>query len=78
MGCARGGVPLLSVSLTGKESNMRVTTYTCVETVDLVNYALCRDNSSELEIELAQRLSLALDMLEEDEPYTRRSCQGCD
>lgn len=58
---------------------MRVTSYTCVETIDLINYALVRDNSSDLEIELAQRLEIAVNMLEEeDEPYTRGTCQRSD
>ena len=58
---------------------MRVTTYSCVETIDLIDYALCRDNSTQLEIELAQRLEIAVNMLdEEDEPYTRGTCQRSD
>lgn len=44
---------------------MLCTPYTAVPAQDLVEYALNRDVRSDLEIELAQRLQIALDMLEE-------------
>ena len=44
---------------------MRETPYSLMPTNDLLELALCRDSFTQLEIELAQRLALALDMLEE-------------
>lgn len=48
------------------------TPYAAVPVSDLVDYALNRDNRSELEIELAQRLAMALTMLEEAEQFHPR------
>lgn len=45
------------------------TEYAYMSSNELTNYALSRDNSSNLEIELAQRLLLAMDMLEEKEEH---------
>lgn len=41
------------------------TPYSLMPTRDLVELAICRDSRTHLEVELAQRLDLALDMLEE-------------
>ena len=46
---------------------MLYTEYTCMSTTELTNYALTRDNSSKLEVELAQRLQLAQDIIENEE-----------
>jgi hypothetical protein len=48
------------------------TPYAALPVADLVDYALNRDNRSELEIELAQRLVMALDMLAEAEQFQPR------
>lgn len=51
---------------------MYQTEYSYLTTEELVHYALSRDNRSSLELELAQRLDIAMDMLmDEDE-------DGCD
>lgn len=44
---------------------MRRTVYSVLGSVDLVEFALTRDNATQMEIELAQRLDIALAMLEE-------------
>jgi hypothetical protein len=44
---------------------MKNTIYAPMSTKELVELALCRDNSTELETELAQRLEVALDMIDE-------------
>lgn len=46
---------------------MLETPYSLMSSRELVELALCRDNRNELEIELAQRLDLALDVLEESD-----------
>ena len=46
---------------------MYQTEYSYLTSDELVNYALSRDNRSSLELELAQRLDIALDMLCDDE-----------
>ena len=46
---------------------MKRTCYSCLPTDDLLIYALTRDNRTDMEIELAQRLALAVDMLKEQE-----------
>ncbi len=46
---------------------MYLTAYSALDTRDLVAYALMRDSRTELEVELAQRLDLALDMIEEED-----------
>jgi len=43
------------------------TTYSLLQTRELVEFAMARDARTELEVELAQRLDLALDMIEEDD-----------
>lgn len=43
------------------------TTYSLMPNRELVQFALCRDSRTELELELAQRFLLALDMIEEDD-----------
>lgn len=43
------------------------TTYSFIHTRELVQFALARDLRSEMEVELAQRLELALNMIEEDD-----------
>lgn len=42
---------------------MYQTEYSYLTTNELLNYALNRDNLSSLELELAQRLDIAMDML---------------
>lgn len=46
---------------------MNRTTYSLMTSRELIEFALCRDTGNELEIELAQRFELALDMIEEDD-----------
>lgn len=46
---------------------MSETPYSLMPSRELVELAICRDNRSDLEVELAQRLDLALDVLEESE-----------
>lgn len=47
---------------------MYQTEYSYLTTDELVHYALSRDNRNSLELELAQRLDIAMDMLmDEDE-----------
>lgn len=46
---------------------MLCTAYSALPVEDLVDYALQRDIRTDLEIELAQRLRVALDMLTEHE-----------
>lgn len=41
------------------------TEYAVMETKDLIDYALLRDNRRSMEIELAQRLSIAVDRIKE-------------
>lgn len=48
---------------------MVCTPYRAVPAQDLVEYALNRDLRTDLEIELAQRLQIALDMLVEAERF---------
>lgn len=48
-------------------TNMIRTTYSHLDTRELIQFALCRDTRSDLELELAQRLELAIDMIEEDD-----------
>jgi hypothetical protein len=48
------------------------TPYAALAVEDLVDYALNRDNRSDLEIELAQRLAVALAMLAEAEEFPMR------
>lgn len=43
------------------------TVYSTMASEDLVEFALQRDNVTQMEIELAQRLHIALGMLEEEE-----------
>lgn len=51
---------------------MVCTPYSAVPVQDLVEYALQRDIRTDLEIELAQRLQMALDMLTENELFHPR------
>jgi hypothetical protein len=44
---------------------MSDTIYSDMESRELVELATCREDATELEVELAQRLDLALDMMEE-------------
>jgi hypothetical protein len=46
---------------------MYQTEYSYLTSDELVHYALTRDNRSSLELELAQRLEIAIDMLCYDE-----------
>ena len=46
------------------------TEYSCKSKTELTNYALTRDKSSNLEVELAQRLQIAEDMMMEDRRST--------
>jgi hypothetical protein len=48
---------------------MNRTCYSCLPTDDLLIYALSRDNRTDMEVELAQRLILSIDMLKEEERY---------
>lgn len=52
---------------------MKRTSYSALPTDDLIIYALARDTRSEMEVELAQRLMVACQMMaeqqEEDERY---------
>ena len=48
---------------------MECTPYAALTTEDLVDYALHREAKTDLEIELAQRLQIALDMLENRVKY---------
>jgi len=58
---------------------MHRTIYSLMSSSDLVAYSLLRNDRSELEIELAQRLYVALMMLEEDDgDNARRPCKGGD
>jgi hypothetical protein len=42
---------------------MRRTVYSVLSSEELIDFALQRDNATDMEIELAQRLNIALDML---------------
>lgn len=58
---------------------MYQTEYSYLTTDELLNYALNRDNRSGLELELAQRLDIAMDMLmdeDEDGVDAGSSCQA--
>ena len=46
---------------------MQRTEYAPVGTDDLIEFTLLRDNSTTLEIELAQRLDIAMGMLEDEQ-----------
>lgn len=46
---------------------MVTTEYSWMTSEELVHMALCKDTASHLELELAQRLALALDQLSEDD-----------
>ena len=46
---------------------MKETAYAVMSSRELVELAICRDTSTDLEIELAQRLDLCLDLLQESE-----------
>ena len=46
---------------------MKETAYSAMASRDLVELAVCRNSSTELEVELAQRLDLCLDILEESD-----------
>lgn len=46
---------------------MHATPYSLMSDRELVELAICRDSSTALELELAQRLDLALDLLEESD-----------
>lgn len=46
---------------------MKQTGYAPLSSRELVELAICRDTSTELEIELARRLDLCLDIIEESE-----------
>ena len=46
---------------------MTPTPYSLMSSRELVELAICRHTSTDLEVELAQRLDLALDMLEESD-----------
>lgn len=46
---------------------MKRTSYSALPTWDLLNYALSRDIGTDMEIELAQRLQIALGMIEEEQ-----------
>lgn len=60
-------------SQNNKEIALVCTPYCAVPAQELVEYALeLRDNRTDLEIELAQRLQLALDMLIEAEQFHPR------
>lgn len=48
---------------------MKTTVYAQFDSRELVELTLCRRETTELEVELAQRLDVALDMLEESECY---------
>lgn len=54
---------------------MYQTEYSYLTSDELVHFALCRDNRTSLELELAQRLDIALDMLcdEDDDGDDARS-----
>lgn len=60
---------------------MKTTIYEPWESRELVELTLCRETATELEIELAQRFEVALDMLEETEQYdtrrqSKKQCQA--
>lgn len=64
---AKDGVLLGLVNFLGGVE-MYQTEYSYLTTEELVYYALTRDNRTSLELELAQRLDIAIDMLvDEDE-----------
>lgn len=44
---------------------MMATSYSAIDTAELVQFALYRDSRTELEFELAQRLNEAMSMIEE-------------
>jgi hypothetical protein len=46
---------------------MHDTPYSLMSSRELVELAICRDSSTLMEVELAQRLDLALDLLEESD-----------
>lgn len=46
---------------------MHETPYSLMSSRELVELAICRDSSTLLEVELAQRLDLAIDLLEESD-----------
>jgi hypothetical protein len=50
---------------------MKITEYASLSTEELILYAQLRDGATSLEIELAQRLTLAIDMIEEDRVEAR-------
>lgn len=54
---------------------MLCTEYAAVPSNDLIEYALQRDGRTTLEIELAQRLAIALDMLTQNELFEPRKPQ---
>jgi hypothetical protein len=49
------------------------TVYSAMASNDLVEFALQRDNATQLEIEFAQRLQIALVMLEDEDGANTRS-----
>jgi uncharacterized protein YerC len=55
---------------------MKTTAYSALQTEELLEYALLRDNATHMEIELAQRLLLAMQMLEEQDEYPRIESEG--
>jgi len=46
---------------------MQETPYSAMPSRQLVELAICRDQRTQLELELAQRLDIALDLIEDDE-----------
>jgi len=55
---------------------MNQTAYSCVSTTDLIIYAIARDNRTDMELELAQRLMLACQMIEEEQERVVRYDSG--
>ena len=70
--CAEAGVLSGIAVIGGQSAEMLCTEYAAVPSNDLIEYAIQRDGRTTLEIELAQRLALALDMLAENEMFEPR------
>jgi hypothetical protein len=57
---------------------MKLTAYSTLTTNELIDFVLMMNSPSELETELVQRLTLAVDMLEESEvPYGLNAGRAC-
>lgn len=56
---------------------MQRTVYSALSSDELTEYALQRDNATEMEIELAQRLFIAMGMLEEINGDARSESEEC-